>query len=393
MKRSDGRLYQLMSSASEATGDYEIHFLDVGQGNSTVVILPPKIDGTRDALVIDSANSATTIDCLKRCNVTHIRLILITHSDSDHALGIPGVLSEYSGNITTIAYNLDRNNIGDKSWQKKLDRAINNQSADRVFRTVDEIQDANMYLTTVSTLLLTDDGIKYGEVLYPHPEDLRSSILKDDPNHACAVVSIWFNNFKALLGSDLTLKGWSVLCSRIDEQSQLKLQANLFQFPHHGAALEADCSNFIYNGRKVEVISALELLKKINPEIVLISVGTQQPTNYEHPRASTFDLLKNYRRLREQEGKSLRVACTELTSRCMQNPLRMREIALSWLFEQDRSISYADKPSSAACPCCGTFSVYIPSDGSQYRFQPDEAHQVFIDKVQQAGGTPGCRLT
>lgn len=84
-----------------------ITFMDVGQGDSTLIRFPSTTEDKR-AILIDcpSGKSKHVLDLLKRDKVDHLDLVIITHSDDDHCGGMSDILLGFSdiGTIGQVAY-------------------------------------------------------------------------------------------------------------------------------------------------------------------------------------------------------------------------------------------------------------------------------------------------
>lgn len=78
-----------------------VTFLDVGQGDSTVVALP-----AGDGLLVDcpTGSDHTVVDKLEGASITTLNLVVITHSDIDHAGGVVDVIKSFNGNTLRVAY-------------------------------------------------------------------------------------------------------------------------------------------------------------------------------------------------------------------------------------------------------------------------------------------------
>lgn len=73
--------------------DYKIHYIDVGQGNSSLIELP---DGK--TILIDGGNTMygeTVSSFLKERNVDSVDYLIATHADSDHIGGLVQVLKDF----------------------------------------------------------------------------------------------------------------------------------------------------------------------------------------------------------------------------------------------------------------------------------------------------------
>ncbi|MBQ8308738.1 MAG: MBL fold metallo-hydrolase [Clostridia bacterium] len=88
--------FDLPSVGARAEGELRVHFLDVGQGDCTVVELPDD-----KIMLIDGGNtseeSATAImRYFKALQIEAIDYLLVTHADSDHCGGLTTILQEYT---------------------------------------------------------------------------------------------------------------------------------------------------------------------------------------------------------------------------------------------------------------------------------------------------------
>ncbi|MCL2156859.1 MAG: MBL fold metallo-hydrolase, partial [Methanobrevibacter sp.] len=79
-------------------GIIELHFIDVGQGDSTLVILP-----NGKTMLIDAGTSdkgSTVVSYIKSLNVSKIDYLVMTHPDADHIGGMSKVIDNFDiGNI------------------------------------------------------------------------------------------------------------------------------------------------------------------------------------------------------------------------------------------------------------------------------------------------------
>ena len=100
----------------------KIAFLDVGHGDSIVIILPDKSQEKR-AIVIDTPDYKKTIDFLEKNNVKIIEMVLISHFDSDHSKGISALIKHFNKddrNVNRVYYSLDRiSRAGDEKTNYK----------------------------------------------------------------------------------------------------------------------------------------------------------------------------------------------------------------------------------------------------------------------------------
>ncbi len=167
------------------------------------------------------------------------------------------------------------------------------------------------------------------------------------------------------------------------------LRAEVFLYPHHGADLQGP-AEVQRHGVRYPGLESDALLALIQPELVVISVGTRQAPGVVHPRPGTFRLLADYAAARRGRRAPVRLVCTELTGRCADRPDAVREQALAWHTAAGQDLSFARRHPQA-CPCAGTVRLRIGSEGRR-EFGPDGPHQEFVDQLVRWGGTPGCRV-
>lgn len=77
----------------DVRADFEIHFLDIGQGDAALVLCGGK------AMLIDGgeySQSSRLISAVKRQSVEHLDCIVCTHAHSDHAGGLSAAVENFS---------------------------------------------------------------------------------------------------------------------------------------------------------------------------------------------------------------------------------------------------------------------------------------------------------
>ena len=75
---------------SAADGSLEVHFLDIGQGDSALLFCG------EETMLIDGGkvkNNQKLISRLKALNVTHLEAVICSHPDEDHCGGLAAVLA------------------------------------------------------------------------------------------------------------------------------------------------------------------------------------------------------------------------------------------------------------------------------------------------------------
>jgi competence protein ComEC len=301
-----------------------VAFLDVGQGDATVITLPD----FSSAIVVDCFRDSVTVDYLESNGINTLSYVFLTHTDSDHIGGAVGLLENF-GQVDGIGYNHDTPKIVEGNRRVILRGLL--QLARRRGLEVCSPRSGQSW---------TFQGVVVN-VLHPDDLDAKEAELHEDTNNASIILMVTFAGRRVLLAADVEGCGWQWVVERDTD-----LRANVFKFPHHGAWYDA----------KGQQPSLDEVLRRVNPSWVVISVGTHNP--HKHPHHNTLELLRSY--------SQLRFICTEATSKCRGSLKAARN--------------------KEACPCAGTVEVVIRSD--QIEVIPNHANHL---EVVKHFDTPQCK--
>lgn len=221
-------------------------FVDVGQGDSTVVVLP---DGNT-GIVVDCPASSATIDYLEAKSIDTLSHVFITHSDDDHIGGVASLLDNFSGTVDQIVYNFfDHPNSVRRGTRRN--NALR-QIATYLRRTGTNTQ--NLEVPCAWNIQGT-----HIEVLHPSNKDFKYHGSRADPNNASGIIRFNYMEYKILLTADVEGSGWRDVFDRNTD-----LQAHVLKFPHHGAWYQPTG-----NQPPLE-----EVLARINPSLAIIPVGS-----------------------------------------------------------------------------------------------------------------------
>jgi competence protein ComEC len=221
--------------------DLKLYFLDVGQGDSQLVILP----GGVKVLIDGGGPNGRVIEELGKIlppTDRYIDLVMMSHPQLDHFGGLIDVVRRYQ--------------IGAFLWNGRDGEA-------RAFGDLKEALDKN---NIRSILLLRGDKIKYQksyfDILSPSPEFLKSKELND----TTIVAELISNNSKALFTGDIGFAVEDYLAanglSYID----------ILKVGHHGSKFS----------------SSATFLEAIKPRLAFIEVGKN---SYGHPTKEALDRL------------------------------------------------------------------------------------------------------
>ncbi len=236
--------------SSGELGEVEYHFIDVGQGDATLIRTP---EG--DILIDTGENSAE--DDLKNyldlCGVETLYYAVFTHPDSDHIGGADMVLAEYE--VLNVI---------------KPDFEKTTQVYKRMMEGI-EAEGCTVYNA------LPGETYSLGEfdmfVLGPDPESQSKFGIKLDSNNSSIVIRAAWGETTALLTGDAEEPEES---SIMKTYTAAHLGSMLLKVGHHGSRTS----------------STDAWLAAVDPQIAVISCGLNN--SYGHPHAEVLAKLEAY---------------------------------------------------------------------------------------------------
>ncbi len=219
---------------------FEVHFIDVGQGDSALILCDGK------AMLIDGGNAADSnliYAYLRNHNIEHLEYIVCTHPHEDHVGGLAGALNYAQVDIAfapVTSYD-----------SKAFSNFVKYLSKQGVSITVPSAGDT----FTLGSASVT--------VLGP-------IIPSDEPNNTSIVLRIVYGNTSFLFTGD---------AEREEEQDILEagfnLSSTVLKVGHHGSD---DATSYPF-------------LREIMPKYAVISVGADN--TYGHPTEATLSRLRD----------------------------------------------------------------------------------------------------
>lgn len=227
-----------------------IFFIDVGQGDSTLIITPDKKTVLIDGGGSDSfdVGEKVLLPYLLDRRILKVDYVLISHFDTDHCGGILTIMEKVKVKNIIISEQAEHSENYERFKKLMIHKKI---------RLIE---------------VKKGDKIKIGrysefKILFP-----TSRLLSENPlNNNSIVAQFNYNNFKMLFTGDI---------EKLAEQQILKTEK---------AEIRADILKVAHHGSKTSSIP--EFIKAVKPKIALIGVGKNN--TFGHPNQQTIKNLEN----------------------------------------------------------------------------------------------------
>ena len=294
-------------------------FLDVGHGNSTVLIAADE-----SVVVVDVGRQSALSEFLRQQGITHINSIYLSHADADHIGALAGILATQEVSIDRVFLNSDASK-DTKIWEDlayELNQARHAGSLE-----------PNIGLVAGKTEELAGDVRLrvLGPSLYLAARgagSMHRSGGRIQTNTISAVISITVAGATlALLPGDLDGVGLQDLLENGGD-----IRASVLVYPHHGARPGGSMDPASY---------ARTLLGAVNPKLVVFSIGRG---HYSTPNPEIVRAVR-------EAAPNARIVCTQLSEHCSKELPDRPATHLSQVFARGR----------AGKACCGG-TVVVPLD-------------------------------
>ena len=224
-----------------------IFFIDVGQGDSTLIITPDKKTVLIDGGGSDSfdVGKKVLLPYLLDRRILKIDYVLISHFDTDHATGVAQILGKIDVSSIILTRQLEENDIY---------RHILSIAKEKKIKLI--------YVKEGDVLKI--GGIKISII---HPEN--KLMINNPMNNNSIVCKVEYNSFSMLLTGDIEMEAEELILRK-----NINLKADVLKVAHHGS----------------KTSTTGEFLKAINPKVALIGVGKNN--NFGHPSNEVIQRLK-----------------------------------------------------------------------------------------------------
>ncbi len=325
----------------------ELIILDVGQGNCAI------LQDTNAVTVIDCPPPTTLVDTLERLGIETIDHILISHSDLDHAGGLPNLLDEIT--VRNVYINPDANNKS-KSWvdiRHALELAQDRGT--EVHTSLTSTLSKRIISGQVEIEILAPSvGVALGGAGGP---DLASR--KQTSNTMSVVIGLLHNTSRVtLFPGDMSKHGLDNLLKK-----QQNFEAQILVFPHHGGS----------PGNQNGYEFAQKLCNLVKPDLVVFSFDRNRHFGTNHDENPRDDIMKGL----VSAVPSAHIMCTQLSGKC----------AAKEPISDFSHLTNLPARGYLSNSCCGG-TILVRIDGKQTTYAPlFSSHREFIsNKVP----TPMC---
>lgn len=232
--------------AALADTELQVHVMDVGQGDSILVIA----DG--EAMLIDAAESSSAeaiCTYLQKLGITKLKYAVSTHGHADHIGGFPQVLAQCPAERVMEPVYADSLVPTTKTYENFLD------AADACGASLNAMQAGDSFQL---------GGAKV-EVLGPVSEDAS------DLNNASLVLRLTYEDVSCLFTGDMEIPEETDIL-----ESGADVSADFLKVGHHGS----------------DTSSGEAFIAAVRPKYAAVSCGVDN--EYGHPCEEPMDRLKRY---------------------------------------------------------------------------------------------------
>lgn len=221
------------------------HFIDVGQGDSSLIITPKGKTILIDAG--DEAHAKKVVSYIREQGIEKLDLVIATHPDADHIGGMDKVIKNFDIDVFAMP------DVSAKTNQyKQIQRELKAKKmrATRLYQG-DEVQ--------------IDDDIDF-EILSP-----VKGKKYDDTNEYSIVAKIVYKDTSFILMGDATMENEVDIINNVPD-----IDIDVLKLGHHGSSTS----------------SSDYFITKTSPKIAIISCGKNN--KYGHPHQEVMRVLKKH---------------------------------------------------------------------------------------------------
>jgi len=250
-----------------------VHFIDVGQGDSTLIQTPGG-----ENLLIDTGGRPEEFQTgtgtgdqvvspyLRKLGVNRLDVLFLTHPHEDHCGGAAYLIKNFPVDLviaSTTSANLSNVEAftGSPPNNDRKENAAIPLGYHTLLKLMDEHGIEVQKVAAGDSIELPELAI---EVLWP---EANNAVEGDAANNSSLVLKLTYGHSSFIFTGDIEVEAQQKML-----QNGSELKADVFKVPHHGSR------------------SLLpQLVEKVDPSIAVISVGAHN--SFGHPAPATIDLL------------------------------------------------------------------------------------------------------
>ncbi len=237
---SEGKSSSMMSQSAVQTADMEVHFIDVGQGDATLIKCGDQ------AMLIDAGDGSkgTAVqNYLQKQGVKKLEYLILTHPDSDHIGAAPVIITKFEiDKVFMSDYEKDN------STYRKLIQALDEK---RLSYATPEVGESYPLGSAKFTILAPNRE-------YQSPNDASIAILLENGENRF----LFSGDAEEEAETDILGNG-------------IPISADVYQVGHHGSRSS----------------SSQDFLAAMQPSWAVISC--EEGNAYGHPHAQTLNMLRS----------------------------------------------------------------------------------------------------
>lgn len=232
--------------------DLRIFFIDVGQGDSTLIITPKNkvilIDGGGSLDKNYDVGKSVLVPYLLDREISKIDYIIVSHFDNDHVGGLMYVLKTLKVKNILIS----KQSEDSKEYKEFMELAKKERIKIIIVKQGDSIK--------------IEKDITFN-ILYP-----ASKLEFDDLNNNSIVTKMIYKDFSILFTGDIEMEAEDKILKKYNQDT---LKSTVLKVAHHGS----------------KTSTTEEFINSVNPKITLIGVGKNN--NFGHPNEEVLDRIEN----------------------------------------------------------------------------------------------------
>lgn len=232
------------NSYTVTEGTIEVHMIDVGQGDSILIMAP------KGNVLIDAGDESAEGDLrayLDSMKIEKIDYLILTHPDADHIGSADMVVNTYSvGSVMMEPYTY----TSKTQTYKNLETAIETRSVTTIDPSPNDVYSlGDLHITILGPL----------------------DTYKDDKNNNSIVARLDYGETSFMMTGDAEKKSEKAMISQYGLTG--KLRCNVLKVGHHGSTTS----------------TSEDFLSSVKPQIAIISCG--EGNKFGHPKQETLDKL------------------------------------------------------------------------------------------------------